>query len=403
MIVELLDFKSYSVTTLSLFFILGILFIPLTFYGLDFQYILTKFIFLKPVGFVQSHFFSGAIKNIDFSSDTIGLNILICFLLAIAFLSIALLSFLKIESSKIIILFKSLTPYYIAGVLLKYGFDKVFKQQFYLPEPNILYTNFGALTKDILFWSTMGTSYSYSIVTGSIEVLTAMLILIKRTRTLGFCLSIGILFNILLINFSFDISVKIFTGFLIAVVIFYVYPNLKTIYVFFVRHKQVQLPSAEQTPITFKLTNLILSISLICYVLYPYILAGNFNDDRAEQPLLHGAYYIERFIIANDTLNACDFPYKKFFIHRNSYLIFQGRDDTMIDYFFNIDPAKKQLVLQDYKQNKILVNYTYIEKTGALELRFGNKEKWVIESKSLNWKALPALEDKIHYTIDEIK
>ncbi len=75
----------------------------------------------------------------------------------------------------------------------------------------------------------------------------------------------------------------------------------------------------------------------------------------------------------------------------------------MTDYFFEIDPVKKQLTLQDYNKKKVVVAYDYVEKTGALKLMFNNNEKWVIESKSLNWKALPALQDNIHYTIDEIK
>src|SRR5258708_15143340 len=164
--------KTYLNKGLSLFFILGFLFIPLTFYGLDYQFLLTRFFFLKPVTFIQNHFFAYAIQRIDFSSDTIGLNILLCLLLAISFLGVLLLNVFKIASSKIIPFFKSLSAYYIAAILLKYGFDKVFKQQFYLPEPNILYTNFGSLTKDILFWSAIGTSYTYSLVTGGIEVLT---------------------------------------------------------------------------------------------------------------------------------------------------------------------------------------------------------------------------------------
>jgi len=404
MAIKLLDVKTWLNKVFSLFFIAGFIFIPLTFYGLYYQYLLTKFLFLKPVSYIQNHFFGYAIKNIDFSSDTIALNILLCLLLALAFILILLLDFLKVRTFKIIPFFRSLSAYYIASILLKYGFDKIFKRQFSLPEPNILYTDFGGLTRDVLFWNAMGTSYSYSLVTGVVEILTAVLILIKRTRTLGFCLSIGILGNILLINFSFDISVKTFTAFLLCVVVFNVYPHIKNIYGFFVQHKQIKLVTTQQPGFRYnKWIRLFGGIGLVCYALFPYISSGNFNDDNTERPLLHGAYNVERFIIGNDTLNNSDFPYKRFFIHRNSYIIFQQRDDTMVDYYFEINPIKKQLELQDYKNNKITITYNYVEKTGNLQLRIGNNERWVIESKSLNWKALPALQDRMHYTIDEIK
>ncbi len=394
--------KTYLYKSLSLFFILGFLFIPLTFYGLAWQYSLTRFLFFKPVVFIQDHFFTGAIKNIDFSSDTVSLNILLCLLLALAFSVTLLLQIFKINTAKIISFTRYVSVYYIAMILLRYGFDKVFKQQFYLPEPNILYASFGSLHKDTLFWSTMGTSYSYSLATGIIEVFTAMLILVRRTRVLGFCLATGVLINILIINLSFDISVKTFTTFLLAVVIFNVYPYLKALYFFFIQHKQAQLP-ATQRPATAKWAAVLISVGLIVYLLFPYILAGNFNDDKAQRPLLHGAYDIERFIIRADTLNKCDFPFKRFFVHRNDYIIFQRQDETMTDYFFEMDPVKKRLKLQDYHNNKIIINYTYDEKASTLKLLFNNNDKWIIESKSLNWRQLPALKDEIHYTIDEVK
>jgi hypothetical protein len=149
--------------------------------------------------------------------------------------------------------------------------------------------------------------------------------------------------------------------------------------------------------------HVLLSASLVGGILFPYLSSGNFNDDHAKRPPLHGAYNLEHFIIGNDTLNPSDFPYKRFFIHRNSYIIFQQKDDNMVDYFFEMNAEKKQLEIQDYQKNKISVTYNYNEKTGVLQLFFENEAKWKIEGKSLNWQALPALQDKMHYTIDEIK
>src|ERR1700749_1070501 len=98
--------KTYFNKVFSLFFILGFLFIPLTFYGLDFQYRLTSFLFLKPVVFIENQCFANAIKTVDFSSDTIGLNILLTLLLIAAAICILLLNTFKVKSSKIAPVFK---------------------------------------------------------------------------------------------------------------------------------------------------------------------------------------------------------------------------------------------------------------------------------------------------------
>jgi hypothetical protein len=395
---------NYIKNSFSLFAIAGFLFIPLTFFAFDYQYQVTRFIFLAPVTFIQNRFFPHAIKNIEFSSDTIALNILLGLLLIISFLLVLVLQLVRINTTRIIPLFKLLSAWYIAAVFLKYGFDKVFKRQFYLPEPNILYSRFGSLTKDTLFWSTMGTSHMYSVVTGSIEVAAGLLILFKRTRVAGFLLALAVLINILLINIGFDISVKLFTLFLLMVVFFNLYPFLKTIYAFFIQHKTVQLSTATYNAIPVnKWVHICLCAGIACLILFPYVSSRVLNDDKAERPFLHGAYQIEHFAINNDTLNTCDFPYRRFFIHRNSYIIFQKEDDSMVDYFFEINEGAKQMEIRDYENNKITVLYNYDEKEGALQLTFANKTKWIIGSKALNWKALPAVQDNMHYTIDEIK
>lgn len=393
---------NYIKKSFSLFAIVGFLFIPLTFFAFDYQYQVTRCIFLTPVTFIQHHLFPNAIKNIEFSSDTIGLNILLGLLLIISFLLVFVLQLVRVKTTRIIPLFKLLSVYYIAAVFIKYGFDKVFKRQFYLPEPNILYSHFGSLTKDTLFWSTMGTSHIYSVVTGIIEVIAGLLILFNRTRVAGFFLALIIAANILLINIGFDISVKLFTLFLLMVVFFNLYPFLKTTYAFFIQHKTVQLSTPYTIPIN-KWVHTCLCANIIGLILVPYISAGNLNDDKAARPFLHGAYQVEHFAINNDSLSKCDFPYKRFFIHRNSYIIFQKEDDTMVDYFFEINEGAKQMEIRDYENNKISVTYNYDEKTDVLQLTFANKSNWVIQSKALHWKALPAVQDGIHYTIDEIK
>lgn len=396
--------KSYLHKAFSIFFILGFIFIPLTFYGLSFQYWLTRVIFLPPVAFIQNHFFVHAIKTIDFSSDTIAFNILLGLLSIVAFALTGLLRFFKKDISKINTWFGSVSAWYLAFVLLKYGFDKIFKHQFYLPESNILYSNFGSLTKDILYWSTMGLSHTYSVVTGAIEVLTAILLLIKRTRILGFCMAMAVLINIVIVNFSFDISVKTFSMFLLAAAVFNVLPYLQVMYAFFVQHKQVQLAPVVpyKTPIV-KWAGWLAGPCIVLYSLLPYLAEGNFNDDLAPRPPLHGAYNIRSFIIGNDTLKSDAFPYARFFIHRHNYLIFQQKDGAMVDYFFELNPAKKQLTLHDYGKNVVIVAYDNSGTKGALKLLFNNSAKWTIEADTLALSKLPALQDNLHYTIDEIK
>ena len=396
--------KRFLEKSLALFFVFGFLFIPLTLNGKDGQFQLTKVLFSKPIAFIQMLFFPQALHAIDFSSDTIALNLLLLLLFLLAIVVVLLLHFLKIKMDKMVLISRVISCYYIVFILLSYGFDKVFKAQFYLPEPNILYTSFGNLSKDILYWSTLGTSRFYSISMGIIEVVTAILILFKRTRILGLLVSIGVFVNIILINFGFDISVKTFSIFLLVVTLFSVYPNLKTLINFLVFQRRELLVQTNQTIISnpfLKIWIKFIVVGLLfLQILFPYFQSQNFNDDLQARPFLHGVYQVNQIIVKTDTLKTTDFPILKIFIHRNNYIIFQGKNNVMTDYHFEMDSIKKQLLLQDYKKNTICVDYDFTKKDSTFRLRFKN---YSIVSKAINWRKLPALQNQTHYTIDQIQ
>ena len=396
--------KRFLEKSLALFFVFGFLFIPLTLNGKDWQFQLTKVLFSKPIAFIQMLFFPQALRSIDFSSDTIALNLLLLLLFLLAIVSVFLLHFLKIKTDNMVLISRVISCYYIVFILIIYGFDKVFKAQFYLPEPNILYTSFGNLSKDILYWSTLGTSRFYSISMGIIEIVTAILILFKRTRILGLLISIGVFVNIILINFGFDISVKTFSIFLLLVTLFSVYPNLKMLINFLVFQKREQLMHTNQEIISnpfLKIWIKFIVVGLLfLQILFPYFQSQNFNDDLQVRPFLHGAYQVNQIIVKTDTLKTTDFPIHKIFIHRNNYIIFQGKNNVITDYHFEMDSIKKQLLLQDYKNNTICVDYDFTKKDSTFRLRFKN---YSIVSKAINWRKLPALQNQTHYTIDQIQ
>ncbi|WP_395053122.1 hypothetical protein, partial [Flavobacterium sp.] len=111
---------------LALFFVLGYLFIPLTLNGKDWQFQLTNFLFSKPIGFIQTNFFPKALKQIDFSSDTVALNLLLFVLFLFAIVFVLILKFTRFKTDKLVYTSRIFSCYYIAFILLEYGFNKVF-------------------------------------------------------------------------------------------------------------------------------------------------------------------------------------------------------------------------------------------------------------------------------------
>ena len=366
---------------------------------------ITTFVFgsiLKQIAFS----INTEIALFDFSSDSKGMLFLLSFL---AILSMILTPFLlrffstnqREKFKKYIVL---IATYYLALILLKYGFDKVFKAQFYLPEPNILYTPFGKLDKDILFWSTMGTSYSYNLFMGFSEIIPAILILFSRTRQIGLLISMGVLINVFAINLSFDISVKLFSGFLLLINLFLMIPTLKVMWNVLILKKQSGLNESTGLAISksIKITlKSILIFILFTESLFPYLMNGNFNDDHSKRPFLNGAYHVKEFIENGKKLTCKSSPIKRIFIHRDGYLIFQNQQDEMSDCKLEINQIKNTFILTDYELNKTTMNYTFSKKDGLLVISSTiNGIETIIKSKAINWQKLPALQKQFHWTVD---
>lgn len=399
-------FKLFVYHWMNVFVLLGALFIPFSFNYLSFQAIVTQFLFEDIViGIAQV--LDLKVLNPEISSDSTTLYVLLFSLLMIAFiLTFSFRLFWKNHHNKIINTIQVILTYYLALILLKYGFDKIFKAQFYLPEPNLLYTPMGYLDKDILYWSTLGLSRTYSIFGGLMEVIPALLLLHRKTRTLGLFIIVGVLLHVVSINFSFDISVKLFSVFLLLVTLTLLAPNLKNLIWFFVLQRPTSLKQ-EETRITFKKSGVKYGIKsafiaiLLLESLFPYLVSGVYNDDNAPRPYLHGAYEVTQITLPDLCVDTPKI--KRVFIHRRNYFILQYEDESMEDFQLVIDPLNQEFRLTDYDEKEHILMYSYNSEKKELILNFSPQTSgMIIYLKALDWEKLPALQPLFHWTVDEI-
>jgi hypothetical protein len=238
-----------------------------------------------------------------------------------------------------------ISVYYLALILLIYGFNKVFLYQFYIPEPNTLYTPLGQLTPDILYWSSMGSSSTYSIFAGLIELIPALLLFFRKTRLLGAFIAFGVLINVAFINWGFGITVKTFSFFLLLLATIILVPYLNRLSSAFFGDGTVARPLEIKKPshvLYVKATpylRVLVILFLLTESLMPYMRMGNFNGYKQAKPTLFGAYQVE----SNPN------QVKRIFFHSAAYFILQTDQDEFFDY-----PMKwngSQLELVNYEQD----------------------------------------------------
>jgi hypothetical protein len=130
--------------------------------------------------------------------------------------------------------------YILAAALLGYGSVKIVKLQFPAPDAGDLLTPLAERSPMGLLWTFMGFSTAYCAFGGIAEVVPGVLLLFRRTATLGSFLAAAVLTNIVLLNFTFDVPVKIYSAHLLLTAIAIGAKDAGRMIDFFVLNKRVE-------------------------------------------------------------------------------------------------------------------------------------------------------------------
>jgi hypothetical protein len=207
--------------------------------------------------------------------------------------------------------------------------------------------------------------------------------------------------NIVAVNFSFDISVKLHSGFLFLLSLLLLFPYAQRLYRFFILQAPSQLHD-ENIPFTISpALKTAVKTFAVCVVLfeafYPFLKTTTLNDDMAARPYLHGAYEIVK-----DSSDGP--PIKRFFVHRDGYLIFQNDWDEMKDYKLFVDTITHQFTLFDYDRTPEKMKYEFSARDSVLTLHYFYRNRaYLLKGKGVNWRDLPAIRQQFHWTVEGIR
>ncbi|CAN5352305.1 hypothetical protein BH11BAC5_BH11BAC5_48850 [soil metagenome] len=131
--------------------------------------------------------------------------------------------------------------YFLGFTMLSYGFVKVYGGQFMFPDVVQLEKTYGNSSPMNLLWTFMGYSKPYTVFSGTVEIVGGFLLLFRRTTVLGCLVTIAIMINIVMLNFSYDVPVKLFSSHLLLFAFFIVSPHVKKLVDFFILNKATAL------------------------------------------------------------------------------------------------------------------------------------------------------------------
>ena len=188
--------------------------------------------------------------------------------------------------------------YVLGYFMVVYGASKILHSQF--PELSLyrLTEPLGEFSPMGLAWTFMGYSTAFNIFTGVAEFAGGFLLLFRRTKVLGALLSMTVLCNVVVMNFCFDIPVKIFSTHLFLMAVMIIVPDLKRLLGFFFLNRDIAPP--EPYPIIekdWKWPRIIFKSIAVVLVMMPFLMVVARKRTLYDRlgPSMAGIYIVQEF------------------------------------------------------------------------------------------------------------
>lgn len=213
----------------------------------------------------------------------------------------------------------------------------------------------------LLAWNFMGHSFVMQRMNGLLEVTAGLLLLFRRTTTLGAILSTAVFSFVVMMDFSFNVPVRLLSSHLLLISVLLLVTDGRRLLNVFVLNRSFQAvvyyPLINH-PIGRKVFNLSLAALAFCFV-YSTVVKGLDAQREYGQtaPLtpLYGVYNTNYYLRNNDTISPSktdSLRWKQLIIDGkawNQFSVIRFNNDTRISYTTNIDTAKRMLIIQSLK------------------------------------------------------
>jgi hypothetical protein len=217
-----------------------------------------------------------------------------------------------------------------------------------------------------LLWTFMGYSKPYTFFAGAAQALAGMLLFFRHTTTLGALIAAVVMLNVVMVNFSYDVPVKLFSPNLLAMALFLAAPELRRLADLPVLNRPT-LPANFGRPLSVRGMRMVkagVKILVIGFVLLSTtkqaLDAHSQYGEHAPRSPLYGLYEVHEFVRNGQSL-----PPLLTDAHRWKKIIFQFpsacavrlMDDSMQYYPTEYDEAKKIVALLTGEEKRRTKNY----------------------------------------------
>jgi hypothetical protein len=292
----------------------------------------------------------------------------------------------------------------LAAAMLLYGAYKVIPSQFAKPFPGQLIEPFGESSPMGLLWTFMGASSGYTIFSGAAEMISGLLLVFRRTALLGALLSVGVMSHVVAINYSYDVTVKLYSSHLLAMGVFLILPDLRRLLNLFVLNRPVEAAAARPPRARFRRTALVAQAVLVAaysgYLLHRSYEASKDGGNLLPRPPFYGIWTVEELEadgVARPPLLTDATRWRRVVFEYADYVTIQLMDGSRSDYGLTL--GKRRLAFTKLDDPTWRPSFAYKEtqpglltldgmldgRTTRLTLRREDESSYRLISRGFHW------------------
>ncbi len=363
----------------------------------------------SPIHWIAKNIFS---ITRDFSSkgygsgDTTYQYLLIVLLFFIALLSTLIWSIVDAKRASynnmnygFLVFLRIVLVYY----LLVYGIIKVFHIQMIPPTYSQLIQPLGEMSPMRLAWVFMGFSKGYSMFAGGMEVLAALLLISRRTQTLGAMVAVAVMTQVFIMNLCFDIPVKLFSFHLLAFSCIVLLSDFNRFFSFLFLNKtpkEVSIYPKRNKEATKVIP--IVKIAVVSLFIWFFSSTSVSRSERFMErlnPYMAGIWQVNSFKKNTETdisSNDDDKRWKNLVVSYKGAMGIQMMNDSIVYYKTKIDTIAKSIVFSkdsidskfDYRlsnEQRLFLRGIINKDTLEIELNRKTKQDFLLTSRGFHW------------------
>lgn len=295
----------------------------------------------------------------------------------------------------------------LISAMFLYGFVKIFQIQFPYPSLTRLLEPLGNFSPMGLAWTYMGYSEGFNLFAGLMEVLGGLLLIPRRTQTLGAFIVTGVMTHVAVMNFMFDIPVKLFSLHLVLMAFVIFMTDIKRFTDVFIKNKSVvkydfynPITEIAYHKVIFWIKTGGLVLAIISFIIFGYTV-GDGGKERTK-PYLYGIWQASTFIKNGDTIPPLATDAKRWrylIIDQKATATVKAMNDKKYYFGFVVDSSKQKIKMYKNNSETDVNNFDYsypncsnLELNGVLEndslkIVFSRKDidEFLLHSRGFHW------------------